>query len=52
MATETFADPGRKMADLGRWFEDGVNAGDPVLVRVRASRAHCRDGEGDGEIVV
>jgi len=38
--------------DLDRWFEDGVDTPDMVLIKVRASRIHYWNGEDEGDVAV
>lgn len=38
------------VADLERWFEQGVDTPGLVLIRVRADRVHYWDGEDQGEV--
>ena len=37
-------------SDLDRWFAEGIDTPDLVLIRVRAQRVHYWDGEDEGEI--
>jgi general stress protein 26 len=36
--------------DLDRWFEQGIDTPDMVMIHVRATRVHYWDGEDEGEI--
>ena len=38
--------------DLDRWFPQGVDSPDLVLIKVRADHAHYWDGEDEGEVAV
>jgi len=38
--------------DLDRWFEQGVDTPDLVMIKVRAQRLHYWDGEDEGELAV
>lgn len=40
------------VADLERWFEQGVDTPGLILIKVHANRIHYWDGEDEGEIVV
>lgn len=38
--------------DLDRWFEQGIDTPNLVLIRVAAERLHYWDGEEEGELVL
>jgi general stress protein 26 len=38
--------------DLDRWFEEGVDTPDLVLIKVHATRIHYWDGDNEGEVAV
>lgn len=38
--------------DLDRWFEQGIDTPNVVMIHVRATRAHYWDGEDEGEVAV
>jgi general stress protein 26 len=38
--------------DLDRWFEQGIDTPDLVMIHVRAGRLHYWDGEDEGELTV
>ena len=39
-------------SDLDRWFDDGVDTANLVLIMVRATRISYWDGEDEGEVIV
>jgi len=38
--------------DLDKWFEDGIDTPDIVMIQVDATRVHYWEGEEDGEVQV
>jgi len=38
--------------DLDRWFKQGVDTPDLVMIEVRAQRLHYWDGEDEGEVPI
>jgi general stress protein 26 len=40
------------VADLERWFKDGIDTPDLVLIKVHADRVHYWDGEDQGEVTL